>query len=497
VPARRQASIGHDSSRRTLIAAVALVLALVSVGTVSAMTYYGGRLDRQQREQQRLRAALTEVQQAQAAPQILAPSPERPRGVTASRSRAEAGTGVEAGVFMGAAGQDGADGADGLDGADGADGLDGADGVPGAAGAAGAKGDTGEQGAQGPQGIQGLQGDGGVAGSKGDKGDTGEQGAQGVQGDPGVAGPKGDKGDKGDTGDTGAQGLQGIQGLQGDPGVAGPKGDTGDQGLQGLQGIQGVQGDPGMQGVQGVAGPKGDKGDTGDTGAQGAQGIQGVQGIQGIQGIQGVQGDPGVAGAKGDKGDKGDTGERGPQGTPSSGAWQEIYRTTVPRGSSNGYGFLVLPVSGSGWRSLRVTVIGAATNYTSNRILAVSVNGSTTPMWEGDGAYRIKGNLASPSAAWSLNYSGAGDVHTGTALSAHGPVGVLAPETTSRLHGTVTVTQDDLLTSYSSDMWLQRSGTSVSRFLTNGYAAYTTAITEVDFYKYNVSGTFILEGLVP
>ncbi len=246
---RRQASAIPNVSRRTLIAVVALPLAVFSVGTVSAMTYYGGKLERQECEQRALRSALAEIRREQAQPEVYAPLPA-PR-----------------------AGADGRVGADGVDGVDGLDGLDGTNGLDGRDGANGADGLNGVQGTGGVMGPPGEQGD------SGDKGETGEQGVQGlrgVQGEPGLQGVRGETGLKGDTGDAGDAGAQGLQGIQGVQGVQGA------QGLQGVQGDAGLKGDKGDQGDAGPAGPAGPTGATGPIGATGATGAAGPKGDDGL-----------------------------------------------------------------------------------------------------------------------------------------------------------------------------------------------------------------------
>lgn len=179
------------------------------------MSYYGARFDRQEREQQRLRAALAEIQQAASAPEVLAPAhvPSSPRHGTRLHQQAVPATEHVAG----ADGVDGADGADGTDGVDGLDGLDGTvgtngvdgtpgvAGVPGSPGADGQPGPPGEKGDAGDQGVQGVQG---VQGEAGLQGVQGETGPAGLQGPAGPIGPKGDKGDKGDQGDPGTDGLE-------------------------------------------------------------------------------------------------------------------------------------------------------------------------------------------------------------------------------------------------------------------------------------------------
>lgn len=428
------------------------------------MTYYGGQIKQQKREQEKLKAALAKVEQAQSpASEVLAPLPapdKQAKGPSSPAGRAVIApqAGVEANAYAGSGGRDGLDGRDepagepGKDGADGAPGLPGADGAPGAAGADGTQGSDGLPGADGTNGRDGVIGRDGV---------DGLDGRDGVDGAPG------------------AQGLQGLQGVQGDPG---------------LQGVQGVAGPKGDKGDKGDTGDRGDTGEKGDTGSQGAQGAQGLQGLQGIQGVQGVAGPKGDKGDTGDKGDKGDTGERGPQGTPSSGAWQEISRTTLAR--SNNGASVTLSVTGS-YLMLRLTVVGAATTYTGARSLSLTVNSESTAMWEGNGIYQGKASLASPTTTWALNYSGGGNMHTGTSLGTNAPVGMIGPTTDARTNGTILISQDDLFTNYASDMSMQWRAASNSRFLANGYAAYTTAISSVTLTSYRLNGTFVLEGLVP
>lgn len=166
---RRQASASSPISGRTLLAAVALVAALFCVGSVSAMTYYGGKIDRQEREQQQLRAELAEIKQAQAQPQVLAPTPDPTQALGGGRkSHAGASIGVEQGADSEVlAGTDGSDGADGEDGLDGLDGADGAAGAPGAPGGTGPQGDPGASGADGAAGRDGADGRDGRDGTDG------------------------------------------------------------------------------------------------------------------------------------------------------------------------------------------------------------------------------------------------------------------------------------------------------------------------------------------
>lgn len=171
-----------------MIAVAAIGLVLFAVASVSAMTYYGGRLDRQERSQEKLRTELAEVKQQAGIPEVLAPTPSK-----AVSSRGKAGV----------AGQPGQAGAGGKAGQQG---VEGPEGVPGADGAAGAPG------AQGPSGVDGNTG---PAGAQGSPGADGQPGAAGSTGKDGAAGPAGAAGATGATGATGPAGATGPQGPSG------------------------------------------------------------------------------------------------------------------------------------------------------------------------------------------------------------------------------------------------------------------------------------------
>lgn len=172
----------HRDRRNTLVKALGAALAVTLAALFVALILLGRQYYEVQRERNRARDALAQVEQINA--QVI--DLRAQRATTTDQAQIDAIN--RRLVELAQRTADVAGGEAGPAGPPGVPGLNGLDGLPGTAGPAGPAGETG------PQGAPGVAGANGTPGAPGPTGPRGDPGPPGPQGEPGPAGPQGEPG---------------------------------------------------------------------------------------------------------------------------------------------------------------------------------------------------------------------------------------------------------------------------------------------------------------